>query len=128
VSEAILDSSAALAVIQGEPGAAVVLAALRVGAAMGTVNLAEVVTKLSEGGSSEEDIREAIERLALELVPLDAESAFQAGFLRAATRHAGLSLGDRACLALARQLSLPVLTADRSWQNVDIDVGVRLIR
>lgn len=46
----------------------------------------------------------------------------------ATTRQLGLSLADRACLALARQLSLPVLTADHAWAEAALELEVKLIR
>ena len=114
MSSYVLDSSAVLAVVQLEPGAGMVEAAMAEGAILTTVNLSEVVARLTESGLSEQDIRRALARLEFAIVEFDAELAFQAGLLRPLTRHAGLSLGDRACLALARQLQLPVLTADRA--------------
>ncbi len=73
-------------------------------------------------------IREAIDTLNLVIVPFDAELAYLTGLLRTATRAAGLSLGDRACLALAQRLSAPVLTADQAWKGLDVGVEIRHIR
>jgi ribonuclease VapC len=56
----------------------------------------------------------------------DVEAALGAGHLRPVTRQAGLSVGDRACLELARALNLPALTADRGWLAVADAVGVRI--
>jgi ribonuclease VapC len=128
VSSAVLDSSAVLAVFRGEPGAAVVLAALAGGAMLSAVNLAEVVTKLQEGGIPDPDIAPMIDQLHLVIMDLDQPQAYSAGFLRRQTRAAGLSLGDRVCLALAQQLGLPILTADRAWTTLNVPVTVTAIR
>jgi PIN domain nuclease of toxin-antitoxin system len=128
VSSAIVDSSSVLALLQHEPGADDVASAIAAGALIVSVNLSEVVAKLAGEGVAEQDIRERLAQLALQVVAFDAELAFRAGMLRSATRAAGLSLGDRACLALALERNLPALTADRNWQRVQIGVEVRLIR
>ena len=98
------------------------------GAAISAVNLAEVVTKLSEIGMPEALIHEVLDSLGLEIVDFDFKQAYQVGLLRPLTRHAGLSLGDQACLALAQQLALPALTTDRIWESLTIDVKVQVIR
>ena len=100
VSNAVLDASALLALLQDEPGSDRVLESLP-GALVCSVNLSEVVAKLTELGMPEPDIRVALS-LGLEVVAFDEALAYSAGALRPATRPAGLSLGDRACLALAR--------------------------
>ena len=64
----------------------------------------------------------------MQIVPFDAELAYRAGMLRSATRPAGLSLGDRACLALAERLGLPALTADRAWGALQVGIPVDVIR
>lgn len=128
MSSTVLDSSALLALLNLEPGHERVRAALRAGAAIGAVNFSEVVARLSDAGQSEAEIRAAIDPLALEIVDFDAELAFRAGLLRPATRHAGLSLGDRACLALAERLDLPALTADRLWADLNLGMRVEVIR
>lgn len=124
---AVLDASALLALLDGEPGQETV-APLIPGAVIGTVNLAEVVGKLAERGMLEAEIREALDGLALGVQPVDEAIAYATGMLRPATREYGLSLGDRACLALAATLGLPAYTADRVWAELDLDIQVRLIR
>lgn len=114
MSESVLDSSAVLALLLDEPGADKVKAALP-GAFLSTVNFTEVVTKLCEHGMPANEAREAIETIGAELVDYGVEQACITGDLRNATRAAGLSLGDRACLALARQRNLPAITADTVW-------------
>jgi PIN domain nuclease of toxin-antitoxin system len=126
VSDVVLDASAVLALLQDEPGGNRVLESLP-GALICSVNLSEIVAKLAELGMPESDIRLALS-LGLEVVSFDEALAFSAGALRSATRAAGLSLGDRACLALARSRALPALTTDRAWRDIDVDVDVEVIR
>ena len=90
--------------------------------------LAEIVTSLITQGFPAAEARRTAESLAIETVPFDEELALDAGALRETTRSHGLSLGDRACLALARRMALPALTADQAWQELDIGVDIRLIR
>lgn len=124
---AVLDASALLALLDGEPGQEVV-APLVPGAVLGSVNLAEVVGKLAERGMPEAEIREGLKGLALEVHPADEALAYAICALRPATREHGLSLGDRACQALAATLGLPVYTADRTWSKINLGIEVRLIR
>jgi PIN domain nuclease of toxin-antitoxin system len=77
---------------------------------------------------TDEDIRRILDSMALEIVPFDQAQALRTGLLRSHTRHMGLSLGDRACLALAEHLAVPAFTADRIWQSLNIGIEVRLIR
>lgn len=127
MSETVLDASALLALLNGETGADVVTAALPE-AVIGAVNLSEVIAKLSEVGMPEDAIHEALGELGLHVISFDEEFAFRAGVLRSMTRTFGLSLGDRACLALAAQRQVPVLTADHDWQSLEIGVDIQLIR
>ncbi len=127
MSEVVLDASALLALLNREPGHEEVARAIP-RAAIGAINLSEVVAKLSESGMPEEIIREALEGLALEVHAFGRELAYEAGLLRTVTKPGGLSLADRACLALGRHLSLPVLTTDRAWEGLEVGVEVRLLR
>ncbi len=77
---------------------------------------------------SESMIDVAVEQVEAEIVAFSPEQAMDAGLLRNLTRHVGLSLGDRACFALAREARLPILTADRAWSTLNLGVEVRLIR
>lgn len=128
MTSAILDASAVLAFLQGEPGADQVEACLMKGAAISAVNLAEVASKLSDGSMDDTTIDEALSLLAVSVLPFDEAQARIAGRLRAATRDAGLSLGDRACLALAVSLQLPAYTTDRAWLRADVSVRVVTVR
>ena len=123
----VADASAILAMLDREPGHQRVEAALAE-TVMSTVNLAEIVTSLINKGIPAADARRTTESLEIETVPLDRELALAAGVLREGTRSHGLSLGDRACLALGRHLALPVLTADRTWADLDVGIESQLIR
>ena len=127
MSSCVLDASALLALLNREPGEERVMEALVMGALMSAVNLSEVVAKLADIGMTEADIREAVEPLGIKLADFDASGAFSAGLLRPASRSAGLSLGDRACIALGRQRGLPVLTADIAWNSLDLGTEVEIV-
>jgi ribonuclease VapC len=126
----VLDTSAVLAILFREPGQDVVRSALHEGALLSTVNFAEAITRLVRDGMAADRAAAAITALPIGLRDLDAQLATDAGALFAQTRPFGLSLGDRACLALARQESVPALTGDRVWVQVAplLKVEVRLIR
>ncbi|MCY4454860.1 MAG: type II toxin-antitoxin system VapC family toxin [Chloroflexi bacterium] len=126
MSSWVLDASALIACVHHEPGEEVVTGALLAGAVMSSVNLSEVVARLSDAGMPAEDIHEALNSFELTIDPFDGEGAFAAGLLRPSTRRAGLSLGDRACLALAMRTGLPALTGDRAWRDVGSDLGVEV--
>lgn len=128
MSSAVLDASALLALLNQEEGNEQVAELVASGAAISAVNLSEVIAKLSLLGMSESLIREAVEPLGLEVVPFDIDSAYRTALLLGPTKTLGLSLGDRACLALAAQAGLSAVTADRAWSEVRLDVSVRVIR
>ncbi len=117
MSEVVLDSSAVLALLFNEPGADAVAARLP-DAVMSSVNLAEVLAKLADRGASDEDLHVSIDALGLTIIGHDEAQAFASARLRRSTRDAGLSLGDRACLALAEARGVPAMTADRAWSRV----------
>ncbi|BDP44076.1 hypothetical protein DAETH_40450 (plasmid) [Deinococcus aetherius] len=124
----VLDASAVIAWLRQEPGAAQVDAALRGEAWISAVNFAEVLSKVGERGG---DVRAAARDLRIEgllVEPHGEEDALITAELRVSTRPQGLSLGDRACLALARRLGAPVLTADRAWTALNVGVEVQSIR
>lgn len=126
----VLDASALLAYMHGEPGAGVVEAALERGCLVSIVNLAQVLSKLAEEGEDPAQVLLALESLgeALQVEGLDAEDAVRIARLRPPTMAAGLSLADRACLALAKRHGLPALTADAEWKRVPLGVEVTLVR
>jgi PIN domain nuclease of toxin-antitoxin system len=127
VSEVVLDASALLAVLHRERGSEIVEPLLGT-AVIGAANLAEVLARLVDKEVPEEVAWSAVTGLGLRTVEFDTELARATARLRAATRRHGLSLGDRACLALAERLRLPVLTADRAWSKLNLPLDIRLIR
>jgi ribonuclease VapC len=125
VTRAVLDASAILALLLDEPGTSSVTAVLD-DAAVSTVNLAEVVGQYARRGIPEAGIRAMLSQFSIQIVPFDEALAFAVGSFVPKTRSAGLSLGDRACLALARRLGAKGLTADRSWSRIAAAVGVEV--
>jgi len=123
----VLDASALLALLNAEKGAQVVQELLP-GAVISTVNLAELVTRLSAAGMPDTKIRETLSLLGLEIAVFDEEQAFLAGIFAAQPHPFGLSLGDRACLALAEVTHAPAITADQAWDGLDVGVEINLIR
>jgi ribonuclease VapC len=123
----VLDASALLAVLLEERGAEIVERHLP-SAMMSAVNLSEVVASAIERGLQLENVILGLTRLSLEIVGFDTEQAYIAASFRPVTRSLGLSLGDRACLALGFLKKLPVLTADRDWAKADVGVTVEIIR
>lgn len=124
--EFVLDASAVLAVVRGEPGGEHVATQLPKGR-LSTVNLAEVAQRLADESSAER-VSAILAELPCAAIDFDRTMAMRAGLMRRTTRAKGLSLGDRACLALAEGLGAPVLTADRAWAELDLGVEVVLIR
>jgi len=116
----VFDSSAVLAVLFNEPGAEQAIRWLEDDeAVISSVNQAEVLAKLLDTGLSEADVAAIGQQLPLQVLPFSAQQARIAGNLRPATRALGLSLGDRCCLALAReQPGAQVVTADRAWAGL----------
>lgn len=127
MAEFVLDASAVLALLQKETGHEKVAAALT-GARISTVNLAEVGSRLSNLGRSVVQVRTVLLALGLRIVPFDQDQAFEAARLRPLTRSLGLSLSDRACLALARLQKVPAMTTDRAWRNLSLGIQVAVIR
>lgn len=129
----VLDASALMALIHGEEGKAAVAAALAGRSAISVVNWAEVLSKVAERGGDpvalELDYRERgfIGR-ALAIEGMTEADCVQVARLRPVTARRGLSLADRACLALAARLGVPALTTDRSWADADVNAEVQLIR
>jgi ribonuclease VapC len=123
----VLDASALLAFLHGEPGGAAVEEVLGT-SAISSVNWSEVVQKALEKKTRVDGLREELESLGLEIISFTAELAEKTAHLRAETRPAGLSLGDRACLALAGDLGRPAVTADKIWGDLPLRVEVRVVR
>lgn len=116
-----------LALLHGEPGADGVEAALD-DAAMSTVNLSEVLQKAEQHGVDTEGLEFDLEALGVRFHDLDVSAARAAAELWPATRSIGLSLGDRACLALARSLGGAAVTADGRWSALDVGIAIDAIR
>ena len=123
----VLDASVVLAALLDEPPVERIRSYLP-HAVIGAVNLSEVVAKLQERGMANEAIDRALGHLDLDVIPFDAAQAMAAGKLRMATRGLGLSLADRACLALALARGLPAVTTDRGWAALDVGVEVVVAR
>jgi len=128
VSKIVLDASVLLAIIYREPGWERMRPELLARAAVSSVNLAEVQGKLmTDGWSSDEAWEDATSAVA-EICPFTPAQAKIAGSLITQTRTVGLSLGDRACLALAIELKAPAYTADRLWKTLSLGVRIHPIR
>ena len=125
VSRAVLDASALLALVQGETGAEKV-GPMIPHAAMSAVNYCETVQRLRRGGMPLEVITQVLTPLVADPVAFDRETAYVAAAIYEKTRGLGISFGDCACLALAMMRSVPAVTADRRWN--DVDVGVKVIQ
>jgi ribonuclease VapC len=128
VSRIVLDASALLAILNGEAGADKLTPRLLSDATASTVNLAEVQSKLVARGLDPDDAWEAAISPVREPEPFTKEQARIAGSLVAQTRPLGLSLGDRACLALGIALGAAVYTAEQSWKGLRLGIRVHLIR
>ena len=128
MNSVVLDASAILALLIGEAGSDQLTPELLGNALCSTVNLVEVHTKLvQEGGPPDEAWEDALSPVR-EAVPFTTEQARIAGGLTAHTRALGLSLGDRACLALGLLLKAPVYTADKSWKTLKLGLRIHVIR
>lgn len=119
MTSAVLDASAVIALVRDEPGADIV--ASHIGrAAISAVNLQEVIKELLLSGLNEATTRELLDELRLDVRAHDVSAAYSAAGLHAQTRQYGRGLGDRSCLALALQLGVPALTADREWKKIKV--------
>ncbi len=123
----VLDASAVLALLNDETGAEQVADWLG-DALISSVNWSEVAERSLSIGLGVGGLRDEMEALGLRVAGFDAVHAELAAVLREPTREAGLSLADRACLALAGDLDIPVLTADRAWAGLDVGIEIEVIR
>ena len=129
----VLDASAFLAYLRDEPGAEIVENALINGCYISIINWVEVLSKIVDLGESPEEIikrlrDEGLLQNSLEIIACNEEDAITIAKFRVLTKSAGLSLGDRACLALGKRLNLPVLTADKVWTSLSLGITITLIR
>lgn len=125
MTSAVLDASAVIALLKGERGGMKV-AGVVAEAAIGVFNHAEVVSHFVHLGAPLEEIRAMLGALPLNVIAADEALAWEAGALRAVTAKAGLSLGDRFCLALAKREGVPAYTADRAWKEIAADSGTKV--
>ena len=123
----VADASALLAAVKNEPFGNIDPREL-IGSIISAVNLCEVLTKLHDDGLNAAQADAALSVMDLRVVAFDSAQARAAASLRSATRRAGLSLGDRACLALGAERGYPVVTADRVWGSLDVGVEIIVIR
>lgn len=129
----VLDASALLAFLQDERGAEMVEQALKDGAYMSAVNLGELLSKVSDQGSDPDDFHKQLMRSGtigkgVTIVPCDEEDAVAISKIRRSSKQVGLSLGDRACIALGIKLGMPILTTDRLWSKLNIEADIKVIR
>lgn len=122
----VLDSSAVLALLKAEP-TKLDLDALVPGQPISAINHSEAADYFSRLGKTRRDIAELLASLDLDVVPIDAELALDAAMMRPITDAAGLSMGDRCCVALARRMGVQALTGDRRWADIADQVGVELV-
>lgn len=123
----VFDTSAILAFFWQEPGWERVNEILESGHhSISAVNHAELAGKIVDAEIPPNEVRQIISALRLNVHPFGDEQALATGLMRTATRHLGLSLGDRACLTLARQLGAIAITADRPWTNIDSSLGIQV--
>jgi ribonuclease VapC len=127
----VLDASALLAYLRDEAGAGLVADAIAGGVAMSTVSLAEVLSRAADRGADPAALADDLAGRGLlggtiVVEPFTSDDAVDVARLRPLTRAAGLSLGDRACLALARRLGARAVTADTAWTGVELAAGVPL--
>jgi ribonuclease VapC len=123
----VLDASALLCLLHDEKGADRVADALPQ-SIISAVNLSETIAKLADAELSAERITTTIEALQLQIISFDEDQAALAGLLRPKTKRAGLSFGDRACLALGQMRKAIILTCDKAWSNLDLDIAVEQLR
>ncbi len=117
MNKRVLDSSAILAVIFQETGADIVEPLLE-NSLVSTINVAEVFTKLAEKSILNQKMIDDFQQLGIEIMDFDFEQAAKVAELRPLTKHLGLSLGDRSCLALAILNNAPAVTADKAWKGL----------
>jgi PIN domain nuclease of toxin-antitoxin system len=123
----VLDASAVLALLKREPGHQRVAALMAGGdCIVCAVNWAETASKLAESGHPSAAVEATLAALNATIIPFDSIHAVACGLLRPATRHLGLSLGDRACIALAQLTHATVITADRPWLQLAEPLGLRI--
>jgi PIN domain nuclease of toxin-antitoxin system len=123
----ILDASAILVLINNEKGKDVVEQYLN-NALISTINFSEVITVTNRNGFDQDEISNLLKNIFPNIIDFNYDQALIAASLDQYTSKFGLSLGDRACLSLAKYKNCPILTADKIWKKLDIDLDIKLIR
>ena len=124
----VLDASALLAVSQGEKGADFVMELIETkDCVISSVNMSEVACKMLEFGLPQKQLKRAVEQFTIDVIDFNQEQAMACAELRPLTKSAGLSLGDRACLGLAKLMDGTAVTSDRPWMAIAEAVGVKLL-
>lgn len=126
-SRSVVDASTVIAALSEERGGETAFATLT-SALISAVNYTEVATWLVERGAPTQQVERDLAILGMQVLDFDGAQALEAARLQPLTRHRGLSLGDRACLALASLRRLPVMTADSAWAQVDVGIEINVIR
>lgn len=124
----VLDASALLAVSKGEKGADLVMDLIETGdCVISSVNIAEVASKVLEFGLPQHELKRAIGQFIVDVIDFNQDQAIACAELRLLTKSAGLSLGDRACLGLAKLMGATAVTSDRQWMVIAEAVGVKVL-
>ncbi len=127
MSAIVFDSSVVIAILKQEPGFSTAESSIS-DALISTVNMSEVATYLARNSVPKDTIQEVLASFPIQVVPFEESLAIQTGCLYSSCKHLGLSLGDRACLALALSRKMPVLTADRVWSKLDLGISIQVLR
>ena len=127
MSAIVFDSSVVIAILKQEPGCSTAESSIS-DALISTVNMSEVATYLARNSVPKDTIQEVLASFPIQVVPFEESLAIQTGCLYSSCKHLGLSLGDRACLALALSRKMPVLTADRVWSKLDLGISIQVLR
>ena len=124
----VMDSSALLAVTKGEKGAETVMELIEANdCVISSVNMAEVATRMLDLGLPLNELRRALGLFNMDVIDFNEEQAMACAELRPLTKSAGLSLGDRACLGLAKLMDATAVTSDRPWMAIAEAVGVKVL-
>ena len=123
----VLDASAVLAYAHGEVGGEVVRGHFDE-AVISTVNWSEILRKSRPAGVAAGELHATLIQAGVSFLAFEEQDARMTADLWGRTKRYGLSLADRACLALARRLGVPAVTADRAWTTLDLDVEIVCIR
>lgn len=131
MANTVLDSSAILALLNNETGSDEVIALMEDQSAsifISTVNFCEVVTRLVAAGVTDQDIFRSTEGFRRFVTDFDLSQSDYAGGISRLTKSIGLSLGDRACLALAQATGGTAWTTDRAWKRLKLPIPIKLLR